>query len=275
MPYDILIIGGGPAGCSAARTARQRGLSAAVVSGRREDIPLSRSDRITNYPGCPDVSGRTLLETMHAQVLASGAELLPGHVSAVMLMGDTFGASGGADFWEARAVILCTGISAGKPFPGEAEHLGRGVSYCVTCDGGFYRDRIAALVGLTADAEEEAETLRRFGCRVLLFQDKKADYAVEGEERVTALRVNGKSFPCDGVFILRPGSAPEKLIPDLQMDGSHVLVDGRMATSVPGLFAAGDCTGTPYQIARAVGEGNLAALSAARWLDRKTKEEKA
>ena len=275
MPYDILIIGGGPAGCSAALTVRQRGLSAAVVSGMTEDIPLSRSEKITNYPGCPDVSGRELLETMRAQVTASGAELLRGHVSTLMPFGDTFGAAGGADFWEARAVILCTGISAGKPFPGEAEFLGRGVSYCVTCDGALYRDKTAALLGFTADAEEEAETLRRFGCRVQLFTDKKAAYAVEGDERVTALRVNGEAIPCDGVFILRPGSAPESLIPGLQMEGNHVSADASMATSVPGIFAAGDCTGVPYQIARAVGEGNIAALSAARWLDRKKKEEKA
>lgn len=269
MAFDTVIIGGGPAASSAALTLRARNKTVCIVTGEIDDIPLSRSHKISNYPGCPDISGKALLESMEAQAVAAGAELMRGRATAVMSLGGTFGVAVGSDFCEGRTVIFCTGTNSGKLFPGEKELLGRGVSYCVTCDGMLYRGKRACVVGFTSDAEEEAELLRSMGCDVQLFTNKRDTYVLEGADKVTGLRVNDTLYPCEGVFILRSAAAPDSLLSGLAMDGPHIAVDRDMATSVPGAFAAGDCVGRPYQVAKAVGDGNVAAISAARYLEEK------
>lgn len=270
--HDSVIIGGGPAGVSAALTLRARGRSVLLVTGQTADIPLYRSERIANYPGVPDISGKELLERMENQALASGAELIRGHATAAMALGESFGAAVGTEFYEGRTLILCTGVRQGRTFPGEDEYLGRGVSYCVTCDGMLYRGRSAAVIGFTSDAEDEAETLRSMGCGVTLFTDRTARYEILGGDTVTALSVDGTEHPVSAVFILRPGSAPEKLLEGVETENGRIVTGRDMSTSIRGVFAAGDCTGAPYQIAKAVGEGNTAALSAAKYLDELTKE---
>ena len=269
MTYDSVIIGGGPAAVSAALTLRNRNKTAAIVTGGVDDIPLSRAHTITNYPGMPDVSGRDMLLRMEQQAAEAGAEILRGRATSVLNMGASFGVAVGSDFFEGKTVILCTGVRPGKLFPGEKELLGRGVSYCVTCDGMLYRGRDVCVVGFTSDAEAEAELLRTMGCGVRLFTKKGAGYAIEGGDRVTGLRVGEEVFPCEAVFILRSGTAADTLLEGLEMDGAHIRVGADLSTSVPGVFAAGDCVGKPYQVAKAVGDGCVAAFSAAVYLEEK------
>ncbi len=268
MTYDCVIIGGGPAAVSAALTLRNRNKTVAIVTGGVDDIPLSRSHRITNYPGMPDVSGRDMLEGMESQAVEAGTELIRGRATSVLNMGASFGVAVGSDFCEGRTVILCTGVKPGELFPGEKELLGRGVSYCVTCDGMLYRGKDVCLVGFTSDTEAEAELLRSMGCRVKLFTKKGAGYAVEGTDRVTGLRTGEEVHACDAVFILRRGTAPDTLLDGLEMDEAHIRVNKDLSTSVPGVFAAGDCVGKPYQVAKAVGDGCVAAFSAAEYLEK-------
>ena len=267
MTYDCIIIGGGPAAVSAALTLRARNKTVAIVSGGVDDIPLSRSDKIANYPGMPDISGRDMLLAMERQAAEAGAELIRGRATSVLPFGDSFGVAVGNDFCQGKTLILCTGVKAGNTFPGEKELLGRGVSYCVTCDGMLYRGKKVCLVGFTSDTEAEAELLRGMGCQVQLFTDKRAKYSVSGEQKVTALRVGENEYSCEAVFILRSGTAPDTLLDGLAMDGPHIAVGRDMAASIRGVFAAGDCTGAPYQVAKAVGDGNIAAISAAKYLE--------
>ena len=214
----------------------------------------------------------------HAKAL--GAEWLTGRVLNVMPMGDRFFLGVGSDMAEARSVVLATGVVQAAKLPGEAEYLGRGVSYCATCDGMFYRGKPVTVVGLAPDAPHEANYLRGLGCQVVYVSPhqpqgleegipyvKASRLAVRGEDAVTALEADGAALPCAGVFILRRAVAPTDLLPDLETEEGVVKVDRRMATNLPGVFAAGDCTGAPLQVSKAVGEGHVAALSACEFLD--------
>ena len=135
MAHDVLVIGGGPAGLSAALNVRARGRSVLVVSNPLEENPLWRAERVDNYIGLPGVSGAELLTAMRRHAEDAGAEFRQGKVLNAVRMGDTWYVSVGSDMENAPAVILAAGIDRGKKFPGEAEFLGRGVSYCATCDG--------------------------------------------------------------------------------------------------------------------------------------------
>lgn len=272
---DVIVIGGGPAGVSAALTAMHRGKTALIVSSAPEDSPLWKAEHIDNYPGLPGVTGRELVETLLRHAEGSGAQVMRGRVLSVLPMGGSFGASVGSDFVEGRAVVIASGLSRAKPYPGEVEFLGAGVSYCATCDGMLYRGKKVAVIGLSADAPEEAEFLRSIGCEVEYFDAARAKkYEIKGGERVEKLVADGEEFDVSCVFILRAGVAPGSLAPGLKLDGPHIKVDAGMATSVPGVFAAGDCVGAPYQVAKAVGEGNIAGISAAKYVENILKEEK-
>lgn len=273
---DIAIIGAGPAGYSAAINARKREKSALVIG--QSGGWLSRAESIENYPGLPGVPGPRLLEAMRDQAAAMGAQMRPGVVHQVMDMGGAFALSLGGDFVEARRVILCTGAKQPRLLPGEERLLGRGVSYCGTCDAMLYRGKRVAVIAQGPEAVGEANFLTTMCESVTFFgepdgaldgkiavSDKKPE-EVLGDERVTALRASGEALPFDGVFIFREAMALSALLPGLEMDGAFIRVDRRMRTSVPGVFAAGDCTGLPLQVAKAVGEGCVAALSAAQEL---------
>ena len=278
--YDIAVIGGGPAGLSAAVQARVRGKSVLVVSGDSRDNPLYKTPSIENYLGFPQVSGRELLERFQAHALGLGAQQKEGRVLNIMPMGETFYLSIGSELEQARAIVLATGVVWANKYPGEETYLGRGVSYCATCDGMLYRNKEVVVVGKAADAPQEANYLRELGCRVTYVSDRPPQHLhpdipfvkapkveILGADKVTALRAGSAAIPCEGVFILRRSVAPADLLPGLALEGGYIQVDRNMATSLPGVFAAGDCTGLPLQVSKAVGEGLVAGLRAAEYID--------
>ncbi|MBQ2896621.1 MAG: NAD(P)/FAD-dependent oxidoreductase [Oscillospiraceae bacterium] len=265
--YDTLIIGGGVAGVSAALTLRQRQKRCAILSGDASESAIWPAARIDNYPGLPGIDGQEFMARLLKQLAESGAELIHGRASSILPLGESFGVAAGSDFFEAKSLILCTGVSRSGAYAGERELLGRGVSYCVTCDGMLYRGKRTAVIGLTAEAEREAKLLSDMGCEVRLFTKRKK-YVIIGEDKVRALKTGDEEWPCEAVFILRAASLPDALLPGLSMERAHIAVDRQMCTSIPGVFAAGDCCGEPYQLAKAAGEGNTAALSACRYLER-------
>ena len=271
--YDVLILGAGPAGISAALTAHARGRSVLVVSGDPMDSPLAKAPAVDNYPGLTGLSGKELLAAMLAGLDKLSIPRVTGRVTAVMPFGDTFMATVGRDIYTARSLILAVGMApGGRPFAGEMEYLGSGVSYCATCDGMLYRGRRVAVIGLASDGEEEARFLRDIGCEAEYFDRRRArSYEILGRDgHVTALKADGTEYPVDGVFILRNSVASSVLLPGLEERDGHIAAGGDMKTSIPGVFAAGDCVGRPYQAAKAAGEGNLAALGADAYLKEKT-----
>lgn len=272
MP-DVIVIGAGPAGLSAALTLRSRGKSVLLLESPGAVSALAKAEKVDNYPGLPEIGGKALLEAMREQALSLGAEFLSEKALSVLPMGDRFYVSAGQETLEARSLILAAGAARGKTLPGEEALLGMGVSYCATCDGMLYRGKNVAVLGFSADAEEEAEFLRSIGCNLRFFSAEESKKArILGENRVAGVEIGGEIIPFDGVFVLRDTVAPQALLPGLELQGVHIAVQTDMRTSVSGVFAAGDCVGTPYQIAKAVGEGNIAALSAAKYLDQKAKE---
>lgn len=269
---DLAVIGAGPAGYSAAIHARKREKGVTLVGNHTGW--LVKAQHLSNYPGLPDISGAQLLERMRAQAEALGARLLPGIVRSVVPMDGCFALMLGADFVQARRLILCTGARQPKLLGGEQELLGRGVSYCGTCDGALYRGRHVAVIAEAPQAVSEANFLSGICARVTYFgaPDPALDarvaveegrvQAVTGTEKATGLIVDGQARAFDGVFIFREAMALRTLLPGLETQGAFIRVDRHMRSSMRGVYAAGDCTGAPFQVAKAVGEGCVAALTA-------------
>ena len=285
---DIAIIGTGPGGVSAAITAKIRGKVLWLFGTRHLSEKLEKAKTILNYPGLPAISGMALADGMRSQLESLDIPILETQVTAVYAMGDYFAIQTPTEMYEASTVILAAGVVMGKPFPGEKELLGRGVSYCATCDAPFYRDKKVAVVGYSDHSREEATFLAETAKEVLYFpaaphkakagpkvrivEDKPV--AILGGTQVTALEgKSGTTYPVDGVFILRDAVAPDQLVPGIALEGRHVAVNSRMETNLPGLFACGDITGLPYQYIKAAGQGNVAALSAVSYLTRQRKEQ--
>ncbi|MBP5295094.1 MAG: NAD(P)/FAD-dependent oxidoreductase [Lachnospiraceae bacterium] len=287
MPYDVAILGAGPAGLSAALTLKLHNKSILWFGSRDLSLKVERSERIANYPGVAMTSGTDLNRLFQEQLDEMDLELTDRMVTLITPTGKSFMLLADNEIFEAKTVILCSGTAQAKGFPGEAEFLGRGVSYCATCDGFLYKGKTIAVFCGAKRYEHEVADLAGFASEVHLFTpyaDSEVDLpnvrrlsspikAVNGGMWVESLTLaDGSTLPVDGIFILRSAIAPTTLIQGLQMDGPHVLVNRRQETNIPGFYAAGDITGRPYQITKAVGEGNVAAHSVMEYL---TEQEKA
>ena len=281
MTYDLIVLGSGPAGLAAAVGARGRNKSVVVIGNRWQDSPLAKAERVDNYLGLPGMSGRELLETFHEHAEKMGVEFVEGKVIAMMPW-EGFMVTVGQDLYQGKALVLATGVQRQAKFAGEEALLGKGVSYCATCDGMLFRSKRVVVVGRSEEAPQEANYLQSIGCQVTYAApklpeglDEGIDFvkgsrvAVKGEDTVSGVEVDGRSVDCDGVFILRQAVASTDLLPDLEVENGSIKVDRRMATNIPGVYAAGDCTGAPLQVAKAVGEGHIAALSVCEYLDKK------
>jgi len=272
MSYDVLVIGGGPAGLSAAVNARARGASVLVVSNPLEENPLWPSKLVDNHLGMGGMSGADMLKAFRAHAEAAGAEFRTGKVLNSLRMGENWYVSIGTDMEHARAVVLAAGVARGKKFPGEAEFLGRGVSYCATCDGMLYRGKEVAVLGYSESAAAEADFLAGIGCSVTYF-DRPKDCRIEGVRAVERITCDGETIPVEAVFILRPTMAPAELFPGLAVENGYVTVSRNMETNLEGVFAAGDCTGGPLQVSKAVGEGLVAGQCAAMYVSELKRKE--
>ena len=279
--YDIAIIGTGPAGVSAAITATIRNKKVLLLGSRDLTEKLGKAHQIQNYPGFPAVPGSELAAAFQRHLAQMGIGITEKRINAVYAMGDYFALQSGDEMMEASAVILATGVVQGKPLPGEEELLGRGVSYCATCDAPLYRGKRTAVIGYSPREEAEAAFLSEICAQVLYFPVYKEETSLPDSVTVIREKVNGienagdsvmvktaeNGYTVDGAFVLREAVAPGQLVPGLEVNGCHVAVNRAMEASIPGVFACGDITGTPYQYIKAAGEGNVAALSAVKYLD--------
>lgn len=283
MP-SILIVGGGPAGLSAAIYAARAGIQTIVAY--KDGGALEKTDKIENYFGFVDVvSGPELLARGRAQAERLGAQLIQTEVTGVEYAEKGFTVKTTQGVLPADAVILATGAPrATPPIPGVRELEGRGVSYCAICDAFFYRGKAVAVLGEGEYALEEARTLLPVAASVTLLTsgapapselpegllvDTRPVAAVEGEDKVARVTFeSGDPLAVDGVFIAygTAGSSDFARKLGAQLDGNKIQAAEDGATAVPGLFAAGDCTGGLLQVAKAVSDGAQAALSAIKFV---------
>ena len=261
---DTAIIGTGPAGLSAAINLKLHDKSVVWFGSARFSDKVEKSEKIANYPGMGYVSGAELNARFADHARELGLTVEDKMVTNIMPMGEHFMLLAENEVYEAKTVLLATGVVSARSFAGEAELLGRGVSYCATCDGMLYRGKNVAVLGYSDTARREAEFLSGIGCSVTYF-DRPKTCEISGRNLVESVTCDGETVEAEGVFLLRPTMAPTDLFPGLAVENGYVSVDRKMDTNLPGLFAAGDCTGGPLQVSKAVGEGLIAGQSAAAY----------
>ena len=283
--YDIAIIGTGPAGLSAAITAKIRNKKILLIGNPNFSDKVQKAHQIQNYLGLPAISGKDLAKAFENHINSMDITITDGKVNAVYPMGSYFGLQVSQDIYEAETVIVATGIVTGKAFKGENELLGRGVSYCATCDAPLYRNKTVAVIGYSPKEESEAEFLAEVCEKVLYIpmykeETKLSDKvtiidekptAVIGENKVKSLQTEKNNYEVDGIFILRDSIPPSQLVSGLEIKDNHIVVNSQMETNIKGCFACGDIVGRPYQYIKAAGQGNIAGLSAVAYLDAKRK----
>ena len=299
----VVVIGSGPAGLTAALYNARARLEPLVISGNQLGGQISITNEVENYPGFPEgTTGPELVELMRKQAEVFGARLVIDEVTKVDASnGSPFILETHSETYEAEAVIIAVGASPKRlGIPGEEEFIGRGVSFCATCDGFFFREKDVVVVGGGDSAMEESLFLTRFATQVQVIhrrdklragealkrrasKNEKLDFVwdtvleeIVGNGSVESIKTrNVKTgdktvMETDGVFIFighYPNSALFK--GQLEMDElGYLKVDEKLMTSVPGLFAAGEIMDPVFrQIATSVGQGTMAAMMTERWLE--------
>ena len=304
--FDVAIIGGGPAGLTAGIYAARANLRTILVQGASTVSQITITDMIENYPGFPEgINGFDLVERLKKQAAQFGLEILSEDTTSLEAgrRGDlpVWRIGAGGKTIDALSVVLATGASWRRlGVPGEEQFIGRGVSFCATCDGPFFRNREVVVVGGGNTAVQEALFLTHFAGKVTVvhrrdrlraagilqdraFANDKIAFAwnsvvqeILGKETVEAVRVRDvrtgeeREIPTEGVFLfvgLIPNTDLVRDLADREPDGA-VRVDRAMRTSAPGLFACGDCTATPLrQVITACGDGAVAAYSAQLYVE--------
>ena len=276
-----LIIGTGPAGISAALTLKANGVDFALVGKKRLSDKIRKAEKISNYPGLTGVSGEEFCSALTDQLQRENIPVEEERVVGVYAMNGSFTClceSGKA--YESRTVVLAVGVESAGKMVGEETFVGRGVSYCATCDGMLYKGKTIAVVATHAHFEKEVEFLTGLAGKtyfIPLYKNPRTDFPnteilqkppvmVQGGLKVEKLLFKDEEKQVDGVFILKESVPPQSLVGGLETENGHVKIARDTSTNLDGLFAAGDLTGRPYQYAKAVGEGNVAAHAVTEYL---------
>lgn len=290
--YDLAIVGCGPAGLAAAVNGAIRKKKVVIFGSDFCSPKLHHAPHIENYLGLPKITGEELRNKFLAHLKEMNLAVNKNHISGVYPDGDGFTLQSRDKFFKARAVVLATGVNTVKPISQEIDYLGRGVSYCATCDGPLYKGKKVIVLAYNREGLEEANFLADIASEVLLvpllkekdatgvtldnriqvIQDKPL--GITGEMWATGVDLESQQVTADGIFIIRESVLPDQLVPGLRVSNKGIDVERGGATNIPGVFAAGDCTGAPYQLSKSVGEGQVAALSAVKYLDELKSKEK-
>jgi len=279
--YDIAIIGSGPAGISAALNIKIRNKKFILFGSSNLSSKLERAPKVNNYLGFYNVSGEELKKRFHEHMKQMDIQITEERIDSIYSMGECFLLAVNDKYYEAKTIILATGIDFNKEIEGEEKFLGHGVGYCATCDAPLYKGRTVSIISYHKDGENDANYVQEIAEKVYYIPMYKGKYKlkegievvidrptkIEGTEVVKKLTMQNRVIFTDGVFLLRESLSPKQLVPGLEIENNHIIANRKMETNIPGCFAAGDCIGAPYQYIKAAGEGNIAALSAVSYLD--------
>lgn len=281
--YDSIIIGTGPAGLSAAINLKTYHKDFIWFGSKSLSDKVIKAEKIVNYPGFAEITGQGLYEKFQEHIAFAGLEITEKTVTNVMEAGGYYMVLADNEIYEAKTLILAMGVMSARILEGEQELLGQGVSYCATCDGMLYQGKKIAVICNAPKFEHEVEYLADLASEVYYYPtfessidrsnviiSKDMPKKIEGESKVQSIVLrSGETVEIDGVFCLRNAIAPSNLISGIRVENAHIAVDRTMATNLKGCFACGDCVGRPYQYAKAVGEGNIAAHSVVSYLAEK------
>ena len=279
--YDIAIIGSGPAGISAALNIKIRNKKFILFGSSNLSSKLESAPKVNNYLGFYNISGEELKKRFHEHMKQMEIQITEKRINAIYSMGECFLLAVNDEYYEAKTIILATGIDFNKEIEGEADFLGHGVGYCATCDAPLYKGRTVSIISYHKDGEKDANYVQEIAEKVYYIPMYKGKYKlkegidvvidrprkIEGTDVVKKLTMQNRVIATDGVFLLKESLSPKQLVPGLKIENNHIVVKRNMETNIPGCFAAGDCIGAPYQYIKAAGEGNIAALSAVSYLD--------
>ncbi len=280
--YDIAIIGTGPAGLAAALTLKLHNKEIVWFGPALMSDKVSKSEKIANYPGVPMVAGGDLNRIFADQAAEMDLAITDKRVTNIADLGTHYMILAENDMHEAKTVLFATGIAAAKGLPGEEELLGKGVSYCATCDGFLYKGKDVAVYCTDSRMEHDIRYLEEICGQVYVYTGfgyktgaanaevlNKPVKKILGDGHVSGIELgDGRQIDIQGIFVLRSAIAPTTVLSGLETDGPHIVVNRKQETNYKGCYAAGDCTGRPYQITKAVGEGNIAAHSILEYLSK-------
>jgi thioredoxin reductase (NADPH) len=301
IEYDLLIIGGGPGGLTSAIYGSRAGLKTIVLEKVITGGQMRLTSGIENYPGVINITGEELSQNLHEQAIGQGAEIKSASVKDIVIEGDSKIINTTGDVYKAKTLVIASGARhKNLACPGAQEFVGRGVSFCALCDGGFVRNEIVAVVGGGNSALEEADYLTRFATKVYVihrrdefradkFVQRKAKenpkvefllsseiIKIEGDDVVKKIRVKFSKtgeiveYPVTGVFMYVGNEPNVSFLPKevKTTPAGWIVTDHKMETSVPGVFAVGDVRDTDLrQIVTAVADGARAAVYANQYIE--------
>jgi len=295
--YDVIIMGGGPAGLTAGLYTSRHGLKTLLIEAKQLGGKATTAHWIENFPGFPDgISGSDLMEKFIAQATKFGVIIKNDTIVGLMDMGETKMVSARSGYYQAKAVIITVGLNrASLNIEGELDYKGRGVCYCAICDGPFFVDKPVAVLGCGKDAVEDALRLAETSSRVYVIPgengfkegieelhelkknpkikiiDNTKVKAVGGKSTVTHIELNGppEKVLVNGIFIVPDNVGTSDILRDIEIEtdeGGCIKVNNMQQTSVPGIFAAGDCVCSAKQVVTAAGDGGKAGLAVLQYV---------
>ena len=295
--YDVIIMGGGPAGLTAGLYTARHGLKTLLIEAKQLGGKAWTAHWIENFPGFPEgISGEALMQRFIAQAEKFGVEFKNDTIVGLMDMGDSKMVSTRLGYYQAKAVIITVGINRSSlNIEGEKLFRGRGVCYCAICDGPFFTDKPVAVIGCGKDAVEDAIRLTENASMVYAIPGEKGFKdgieelnelkehskvkiidntmvkSIQGEGVVTHVELGSQpgKLLVDGVFIVPDSVGASEILSDLDINtdqGGCIIVDSTMQTNIPGIYAAGDCVCNSQQVVTAAGDGGKAGLAVLQYV---------